>query len=356
MQDRRTSVVYDTAVAPVVNPVVPVSRRSRRLVGLAILSGVLLVAIVGSLAIGSQWVVPADVWNALVDPAGSQSDIIVRSLRLPRTVLGVIVGGALGVGGALMQGHTRNPLADPALLGVTHGAALAVVISVFWLGFTSLYSFVWFAFAGALIASAAVFALGSVGRGGLSPVRLALAGAAISALLASLISGIVLLDQRGLDIYRFWRVGALANRPPDIWWQILPFVLIGLVLAFANAPGLNALALGTDVAKALGQRVMLTRVIGLFAITLLTGAAVAACGPIGFVGLVVPHIARVITGPDHRWLLPYAGLLGASLTLIADTVGRVIGIHGELEVGIMLAVIGGPFFLILVRRAQLAKL
>jgi len=255
-----------------------------------------------------------------------------------------------------MQGHTRNPLADPGLLGVSAGAALAVVVGIYAFGVTTLVGYVWFAFAGAFAASVAVFVLGSLGPGGVSPVSLALAGVAVTALLGALTSAIILVDVSTLDAYRFWSVGALAGRGADVAVEVAPFVVIGLVIGLAGAPGLNLLALGDDVARGLGQNIALIRWSGLVAITLLTGAAVAACGPIAFLGLVVPHIARALTGPDHRWLLPAAGLTGAVLLLVADVVGRVVARPGELQVGIVLALVGAPFFITLVRRRRLVAL
>ena len=221
---------------------------------------------------------------------------------------------------------------------------------------TSLFGYVWFAFAGAFAASVLVFLLGSLGRGGPTPVTLALAGVALAMLLQALTSALVLSDTQTLDAYRFWSVGALAGRDPAITAQVAPFLLVGLGLAVANAPGLNLLSLGEDVARSLGQRVVLTRCTGLAAITLLVGAAVAACGPIWFLGLVAPHMVRALTGPDYRWLLPASGLASAVLLLLADVIGRVVVRPGELSVGIVLALIGAPFFIALVRRRQLVKL
>ncbi|MBC6459485.1 FecCD family ABC transporter permease [Actinomadura sp. HBU206391] len=323
------------------------------LLGLALLT---LGVTVASIAIGAMQVPLTGVWRAITHPTGTEQDVVVRSLRLPRTAFGVLAGTALGVAGALVQGHTRNPLADPGLLGVTQGAAFAMVLSIFTLGTTDLRVYIWFGFLGSLVASIAVFTLGSVGGGGGTPITLALAGAAVSTLLHGLISGIVLLDQQALNVYRFWQAGAIAGRDSRLLPQVLPFVLLGLVLALANAPGLNALALGEDVARSLGRRVGLTRALGIAAITLLTGSAVAVCGALAFVGLIVPHLARALSGPDHRWLLPYSGLLGAILLLGADIAGRMVARPGELEVGIMLALIGGPFFVALVRRRKPVRL
>ena len=331
-------------------------RRRRRIVGLLALLGLAALAVLASIAIGAKPIGLDGVWHGLTSPTGTENDIIIRSLRIPRTELAVLAGVALGVAGALIQGHTRNPLADPGLLGVTSGAAFAVVVGIFAFGMTSLYSYVWLAFLGAVATTALVFLLGAAGRGGPTPLTLALAGAAVSALMVGLISAMAVIDQQSLEAFRFWRVGAVAGRDPVIIGQVLPFLAVGLVLALANAPGLNALSLGEDVARSIGQHVLRTRILGIVAITLLTGGAVAACGPIGFVGLLVPHVARFITGPDHRWLLPYSGLIGAVLLLVADIIGRVIAWPSELQVGIVLALIGAPVFVGIVRRKRMVRL
>ncbi|MCX6466711.1 MAG: iron ABC transporter permease [Pseudonocardiales bacterium] len=333
------------------------SRLRARRVGLVLALAVLLAAaVLASLAIGAREIPLPEVWSAILGPTGTENDIVVRSLRAPRTLLGVAVGVALGMAGALMQGHTRNPLAEPGLLGVSAGAAFLVVLGIYAFGVTSLQGYVWFAFAGAFGASVLVFLLGSVSRDGATPVTLALAGVAVSALLGALTSAMVLLDSQTLDQYRFWAVGSLAGRDADVAAQVAPFLVAGVLLALLNAPGLNLLSLGEDVARGLGVHLTATRWTGLAAITLLTGAATAACGPIAFVGLVVPHICRALTGPDHRWLVPASGLAGAVLLLAADVVGRVVVRPGELQVGIVLALVGAPFFVLLVRRRRLVSL
>ncbi|MGV9778955.1 FecCD family ABC transporter permease [Streptosporangium sp. NPDC003464] len=328
-----------------------------RLLVLAGLFGALSVTVVLSVTIGAKPVPLGDVWHALTGPTGTENDIVIRSLRIPRTAVGVLAGVALGVAGALMQGHTRNPLADPGLLGVTQGAAFAMVLSIMVLGVTNLYGYIWFGLAGALIASVGVFALGMAGgRGSPTPVTLALAGTAVSAFLYALTSALVLMDEQAMDVFRFWQAGSIAGRGGDVVWQVLPFIATGLLLAMVNTPGLNALSLGEDVARALGQNVTLTRVVGVAAITLLSGASVAACGALAFLGLMVPHLARPLSGPDHRWLLPYSGLIGAAALLFADVIGRVVARPGELEVGVVLALIGAPFFVFLVRRRKPVRL
>jgi iron complex transport system permease protein len=336
---------------------VPRSRRPALVVGIAVAA--LLVAMVLSVVVGAALLSPVQVWAGLTGTGADQTVAIVQDLRVPRTLLGALVGIALGVAGALMQGHTRNPLADPGLLGVSAGAGFLLVVAIQFLGITSLYGTVWFGFAGAGLASVLVFALASLGgsrAGGPTPVTLALAGVAVSELLIAITSALVLRDTSSLDAYRFWSAGALDDKDSLASLQIAPFVLAGLVLAAINAPGLNVLALGEDTARGLGHHVGRARALGIAAITLLAGSAVAVAGPISFVGLVAPHIARFFTGPDHRWLLPVAGLGGATLVLVADVVGRLVVRPGELQVGIVLAVVGAPFFIALVRRRKLARL
>ena len=346
-----------TADAPARSGAAPRARRgsprARRLLVLLVLLGLVAAAALASIAIGTRSLAPGEVWRALTDRHPTdEAAVIVQQLRVPRTVLGLLVGAALGMSGALMQGHTRNPLGDPGLLGVTAGASLAVVLAIAYFDVTSVSGYVWFAFAGALAGTVLVYAIGSAGRGGATPITLALAGAALSALLYALVRAIVVSDTQTLDSFRFWQVGALAGRGSEVAWQVAPFIAVGVVLALANAPALNLLGLGEDVARGLGQRIWLARAVGLAAITLLCGAATAACGPIAFVGLVVPHVVRALTGPDHRWLVPCSALLGAALLLSADVLGRVLARPGELQVGIVLALIGAPFFIALVRRRK----
>jgi iron complex transport system permease protein len=279
---------------------------------------------------------------------------------VPRTLLGLVTGMALGLSGALMQALTRNPLADPGLLGVSAGSAFGVVVAVGVLGFGSMYEYVWFAFAGAAAASVVVYALGRTGRSGSTPVKLALAGIAVTALLNSLTSAIVVLEPDALRRYRFWSAGSLADLPDDIVLDVLAFIVVGTVLALACAPALNSLALGEDVAAALGRRTGLIRLQGVLAIMLLTGASVATIGPIVFLGLIVPQIARVLAqwaglGPDHRWLLPLSALLAPGLLLAADILGRIVMRPVEIQAGVLIAFLGGPFFIAMVRRRRLAE-
>ncbi|WP_328476628.1 iron ABC transporter permease [Actinoplanes sp. NBC_00393] len=330
--------------------------RGSRPAWLAVLVLLAVVAVLLSLGLGAQTVHPADVWQAIVDPDTSDATAVVRELRGPRTVLGVLCGLALGAAGALMQGHTRNPIADPGLLGVSAGASLGVVVAIAFLGIGTFHGYIWFGFAGALAASVLVFALGSAGSHGPTPVTLALAGMALSALLASFTSSILIGNPETMSVFRFWVVGSLAGRDMTTAWEVAPFILAGLVLAAVNSPALNALGLGEDVARALGQNIALARTAGVAAVVLLAGAATAAVGPLVFAGLIVPHLARVITGPDHRWLIPFSALLGVSLVLLADVTGRMVARPAELQTGIVLAVVGAPFFIWLVRRIRMVRL
>ncbi len=323
--------------------------------GLVVLAALVVLAGLLSLAVGSRTIPLGTVIDVLVRPDGSDASTIIHDLRIPRTVLGIVVGIALGIAGALMQGHTRNPLADPGLLGVQAGATFAVVLGMYAFGASELSQYAWFALVGAGLAAAAVFAIGST-RGGPDPVSLILAGMAVSALLLSLTQALVLRDADTLDSYRFWAVGSVNSRGMDVVWQVLPFIVVGLVLAAMSASTLNLLQLGDDVASSLGLRPMRAKVIGVLGVMMLAGAATAACGPIAFLGLVVPHVARFFSGVDYRWVIPYSGLLGALLMLLADIVGRVVVRPGELQVGIVMALVGGPVFIVLVRRFRMVRL
>jgi len=324
-------------------------------VGLAAVA--LGLVVFASIAYGSKTIGLGTVVDAFVDHDPTNNDhLIIRSLRVPRTLIGLGVGAALGLAGAVMQGVTRNPLADPGIFGVEAGAALAVVVGIYVFGVGSLTGYVWFALAGAAVASVVVYGLGSLGRGGATPVKLALAGAAMAALLSSLTSAILLLDVTTLDQFRFWAVGSLAGRDGDVVAQVAPFLVVGTVLSLGSARGLNTLALGDDVARSLGQRVLLARATSALAVIVCSGAAVAAAGPIGFIGLTIPHVARAICGPDYRWILPWSVVLGPILLLSADIVGRIVARPGELQVGVVTAFIGAPFFIFLVRRRRVAEL
>ncbi|WP_282795711.1 iron ABC transporter permease [Streptomyces sp. CC224B] len=314
----------------------------------------LLLAVLFSLAVGARAVAPSAVLDALLNGGHSDAAEVVREMRVPRTVLGVMVGAALAVAGTALQGITRNPIADPGILGISQGASVGVVFAIAYAGTHTLTGYVWYAFAGAGLAAVAVYAIAAGGRGGATPVKLALGGAAINALLVSVTTGVLTTKASALDEFRFWQVGALSGRDAAIVHQTWPFLLAGLVLVLAVARGLDALALGEDVAKGLGQNVALVRVVGGLGATLLTGAGVAAAGPIAFTGLAVPHIARALVGSDHRWVLPLAAVLGPVMLLASDTAGRIVFPPSEVPAGVMTALIGVPFLVTLVRRKAVA--
>lgn len=325
--------------------------------GLGALLAILVIAGALSLAVGARALSPAEVWHGLF--AAPESDqrlteirLIVQTVRVPRTVLAVVAGVALGVGGALIQGYTRNPIADTGLLGVNAGASFAVVSVIAVFGFTDPFQYVWFAFVGAAVAGVVVFGLASIGRGAGNPLTLVLAGQGITVFLAAMTTAVALSDQKSLNALRFWNAGSVAGVGFEIIWPVTGFVAVGLVLALTMLPSLNLLNLGDDVARGLGVNIALSRTVGILAITLLAGAATAACGPIAFLGLMVAHVARHLTGPDYRWLVPYAGLLGAVVLLVCDIVGRLVVRPGELAAGIVVALLGAPFFAALVWRGK----
>lgn len=322
----------------------------------AILILLLACMFVLSIAVGSRFVAPDDVWRLLWHPDGSQDARVIHDLRIPRTVLGIVAGAALGVAGALIMALTRNPLADPGILGVNSGAHLAVALAIAGLGMTSFTQYVWFAFAGAIVAAVVVFAIGSSGRHGPSPVRLTLAGVAFGAVLSGIATGVTLLDQRTFDLLRDWNAGSMVNRDLSLTMQLVPFVAVGVLIAFALARPLNAIALGEDVARSFGTNVTAVRVWGVVAVTLLCGAVTAVVGPIAFVGLLVPHMVRLVSGPDQRWIIALTLLASPSLLLAADVLGRVIVLPDEMPVGIVVAFLGAPLLIALVRRSRVASL
>lgn len=331
----------------------PPTRRATRAVGLLVSVLILVVVALASIAIGAKQLSLGEVWHGLFEGSGTYGDVVVDD-RISRTVLGLLAGAALGLAGAVLQALTRNPLADPGLLGINAGASAAVVTAITFLGVTSLSGYVWFAFFGAAAVGAMVWFLG--GSRGATPVRLALAGTAISAALYGYLQAVMIMDNAALNKMRFWTVGSLSSATDSTITQVLPFLLAGTVLALCLARPLNAMEMGDDTAKALGANLNRTRVLSMLAATVLCGAATAACGPIVFVGLMVPHVVRSFTGPDLRWILPYAAVLSPVLLLGADVLGRMVARPSELQVGIVTAILGGPVFIFLVRRRRTAKL
>ncbi|WP_324651267.1 iron ABC transporter permease [Georgenia sp. H159] len=334
---------------------------SRRLLALGGAVALLLVAVAASLALGARDIPLATVLEALTARvAGDNDHSVVLDQRLPRTAVGLLVGAALGLAGTLMQGVTRNPLADPGILGINAGASLLVVLAITVLGITSPSAYVWFAFAGAAAATVVVYGIGASGRQGSTPVRLALVGTALTAGITSVLTLLLLGSTTATNAYRFWSVGSLAGRGSgaggDVLLALVPFLVVGALLALLSGRALNLLAMGDDVARGLGLAVGRARLLAIVAAVLLAGGATALAGPIVFVGLVVPHVIRAFTGPDYRWILAAAVVVGPTLLLAADVLGRLVARPGELEAGLVVAFVGAPAMIAIVRRSRLAGL
>lgn len=329
--------------------------RTRRSIGLVVALLLLLTLLVLSVMIGSTAIAPSVVWDALFHPSADIDHFAIRDYRLPRTIVGLVVGVALSLSGALIQALTRNPLADPGILGVHAGASFAVTVAVGLLGVRDIQSFMWFAFAGALVVTLLVLALGAT-RQGSSPVIMVLAGVCVGAVIGGAREALQLTNPDAFDAMRSWNAGSILGRPLAVVWPILPFFAVALVLAFVVAGPLNALALGDELAVAQGVPLARTRVLAILALTLLAGGATAIAGPIGFVGLMVPHMARWSVGPNQRWIFAYSSLLAPGLLLASDILGRVVMRPGEIPVGIVTAFVGAPVLIILVRRKKASGL
>ncbi|MBT2876403.1 iron ABC transporter permease [Streptomyces albidoflavus] len=342
----------DTRRAPDAAPRRPAGVRTLWLLAALL---VLAAVMVASLAYGSRDVPWADVQAAIGGADGTLGEAAAAK-RIPRTLLAVVIGAALALSGAVMQGVTRNPLADPGILGVNMGASLAVVTGVAFFGLTSPTSYIWVAIVGAAASALCVYTVGTLGRGGATPLKLALAGAATSAAFASLVSAVVLPRNDIAGSFRLWQIGGVGGASYERIGQVLPFLAAGFLLCLLSARALNSLALGDELAAGLGERVALVRAVAALGAVLLCGAATAVAGPIAFVGLVVPHTCRLLVGVDHRWLLPLSMLLGAVLLTAADVVGRVVARPSEIDVGIVTALIGAPFFIYIVRRQKVRAL
>ena len=339
-------------------PSAGVTGSATRVLGLLALVGLALLVLVVSIGIGSRDIGLAQSWSLLWGGDGGVADAgtevaIVRELRVPRGLLALAVGAALGLSGAVMQGLSRNPLADPGLLGVNAGASAAVVVAIGAFGIGTVGGYVWFGLAGAAVAMVVVHVLGATGRSSGTPDRLVLAGAAVTAVLIALVNAALVLTPRVFDAFRSWNLGSLSGRRLDVLLAVGPFLAVGALAALAMARALDTLALGDRTGQALGLDVERTRVLAGAVVTVLAGAATAAVGPIAFLGLAVPHVVRGIVGPSHRWLLPYTAVVGATVLLAADVVGRVVAPPGEIQVAVTTAVLGAPVFVALCRRRRL---
>ena len=322
---------------------------------LALVLAVLCALCFASVAVG----VRAVSWADVLAGVGGSSDTIGQAAvakRVPRTVIAALAGAALAVAGGVMQGVTRNPLAEPGILGVNAGAALAVVVGIAWFGMAASYTYVWTAIGGAAIAALFVYAIGSLGPGGATPLKLALAGTATAVALSSFITAVVLPRNDISGGVRAWMIGGVGGVTFDRIWLVLPFLVVGFAVSLLSARTLNSLALGDEIATGLGENVVLARVLSALGAVLLCGATTAVCGPIGFVGLAVPHFCRLLVGIDHRWLLPFSALTGAALLIASDILGRVVARPGEIDVAIITAFVGAPIFIWIVRQRKVREL
>lgn len=332
-------------------------QRVRRARGAWLLAttAVLLVVCAASIVLGSRDVGWSDIWAGLTGETDGFAQAAVAK-RVPRTVLAAVAGASLAVCGLVLQGITRNPIADPGILGVNAGASLAVATGIAWFGLSTATGYIWVAILGAAVSSVLVWTVGSLGRGGTTPLKLTLAGAATTAALTSFITAVVLPRPDISENVVSWQIGGVGGATDDKLWQMAPFLLAGAVLCVASAKGLNMLGLGDDLAAGLGERVARTRLLAALGAVTLAGATTAITGPIAFVGLVVPHFFRFLIGVDHRWLLPFSAVGGATLLVATDVLGRVVAPPSEVDVGIITALVGAPVFIAVARRGKLREL
>jgi iron complex transport system permease protein len=324
--------------------------RALLLPGLAVGVLLLVACLLWSITLGAAEITPQVVYEALFNfDSTNFQHLIIQTVRFPRVLSGVIVGASLAVSGAIMQGLTRNPLADPGILGINSGAAFAVVLVVVILGDPSLSTYAVFAMIGGGLAAVVVYALGSMGRGGATPLKLTLAGVILSAFISSFTTVILIADQETLDKIRFWTAGSLAGREMPLLLQTAPYMIIGLVASLFISRQITTISLGEDVAAGLGQNTAWVKILAAIVVVLLAGGAVSLAGPIGFVGLVIPHIVRFIVGMDYRWIVPYSAILGGILVTVADVGSRILIRPQELPVGVVMALVGAPFFVWLAR-------
>ena len=309
-----------------------------------------------SISLGAKSIAFSKVVDVLLgnDPDSLEATIILQ--RIPRTVFGILAGGALGISGALMQSITRNPIADPSILGVNTGASLFVVAGIAFFNITVAYQYIWLAIIGAGVTAVFVYSVASMGKDGATPLKLALSGSAVSIVLGSLVSTIMLPNNRVMEAFRFWQVGSIGSATWESIMLISPFLIVGFIISMFISGYLNNLALGDEAATALGTNVVMTRTIGALSSVLLCGATTALAGPIGFVGLIIPHIIRLIFGSEMSKMLPLSFLGSAILMLVSDIIGRIISLPGETEVGIVTAVIGAPVFILAIRKGRVKSL
>jgi iron complex transport system permease protein len=329
------------------------SSNRARAIGIAVGGVLLLLCLFSSIILGATKISLQSVIDTYTHyDEGVNEQVIVQTSRTPRTLVAAAVGASLAIAGALIQAITRNVLAEPNILGINYGASFFVVFAVTVWSVSSMESLMWVSFLGAALGAATVYILGSLGRDGLTPLKMILAGAAISALFSSFTQGMLVLDEQGLNSVLFWLSGSVAGRTMEMLFAVIPYMLLGWVAAFVMARQINVLALGEQAAQGLGQRTTIVKMVLGIVICLLAGGSVALAGPIGFIGIVIPHIARFFGGTDHRWIISYSALLGAILIVLADIAARFVIRPEELPVGVLTAIIGIPFFLYIARRGS----
>lgn len=321
-----------------------------RILGLALSIGLLILAMMSSVIFGVTRIPLSVIWQAVTEPNGSTEHLIIQTARIPRALIAAAVGGSLAVAGAVMQVLTRNPIASPSTLGVNAGAAFFVVVATGWLGVSGLQQTTWIALIGAAVSGGVVFFLGSMGRDGMTPVKITLAGASMTAFFHSLTQGLMLSDGKMFDQVLIWLVGSVAGRELDQLMAVVPYMGIGLLIALLLSRHLNVLSMGDDIAAGLGQKTAMIKILSALSIILLAGASVAAAGPIAFIGIIIPHIMKFFLPNDYRWILPYSFVWGAVLLVSADVLSRYIAMPKEVPVGVMTAIIGVPFFVYIARK------
>lgn len=326
-----------------------------RIVGLIIAILLFLLLMCGSIVYGYTDITWRIAWDAFQSNNGSNEHLVITTVRLPRALIAATVGVSLAIAGVLMQTLTKNPLASPDIFGVNAGAGFAVVIGITMFSMGNLQAIAWVAFLGAAIAAIGVYVIASAGREGLTPIKLTLAGAAMAAMFSSFTQGFLVMDEAALEQVLFWLAGSIQGRKLEILTSVLPYLIIGWLGAILISTKMNILSMGEDVAKSLGLRTGLLKAGIAIVIIVLSGGSVAIAGPIGFIGIVIPHVARSIVGIDHRWLIPFSGLLGGNLLLAADILARYIIMPQEVPVGVMTAIIGTPFFIYIARKGFNAK-
>lgn len=327
----------------------------QKLLGLIIVVFLLVLLMCASIVYGYTQTSWKMVLDAFQNNNGSNEHIVIETVRLPRALIAVAVGSSLAISGVLMQTLTKNPLASPGIFGVNAGAGFAVVVAVTLFSVSNLQAFAWISFLGAAVAAIAVYIIGSAGRDGLTPMKLTLAGAAMSAMFASFTQGFLVINEAAFEQVLFWLAGSVEGRKIEILTNVLPYLLIGWVGSIFIASKMNVLSMGEDVAKGLGVNTVSLKIIVAIIVILLAGGSVAIAGPIGFIGIVIPHLTRYIIGIDHRWLIPFSGALGGVLLLVADILARYIIMPQEIPVGVMTAIIGTPFFIYIARKGFNAR-